>query len=106
MLPKPAIAAANRRLNRSGRSSDKSEVSDTAQPIATVMNSATTLPDSASDSIRAPRLLGLYLLLIMIAAIEAFEGLSHAQYYRDINAPETIDYNTEIARFFDKHLGR
>jgi hypothetical protein len=42
------------------------------------MNSATTLPDAASAPIRAPRLLGLYLLLIIMAAIEAFEGLSHA----------------------------
>ena len=40
------------------------------------------------------------------AQLQVFEGLSHAQYYRDINAPETIDYNTEIARFFDKHLDR
>jgi hypothetical protein len=42
------------------------------------MTSATTLPDAASVPIRAPRLLGLYLLLIIIAAIEAFDGLSHA----------------------------
>jgi hypothetical protein len=42
------------------------------------MNSATILPDAASVPIRAPRLHGLYLLLIIIAAIEAFEGLSHA----------------------------
>jgi hypothetical protein len=42
------------------------------------MNSATALPDAASVPVRAPRLLGLYLLLIIIAAIEAFEGLSHA----------------------------
>jgi hypothetical protein len=41
------------------------------------MNSATTLPDAASAPVRAPRLLGLYLLLIIIAAIEAFDGLSH-----------------------------
>src|SRR4051812_34351108 len=40
------------------------------------------------------------------AQLQVFEGLSHAQYYRDITAPETIDYNSEIARFFDKHLGR
>ena len=40
------------------------------------------------------------------AELQVFEGLSHAQYYRDINAPETVDYNNEIARFFDKHLGR
>ena len=48
------------------------------EPIATVMNSATALPDAASVLVRAPRLLGLYLLVIIIAAIEAFEGLSHA----------------------------
>ena len=41
----------------------------------------------------------------MEAQLQVFEGLSHAQYYRDINAPETIDYNTEIAHFFDRHLG-
>jgi hypothetical protein len=41
------------------------------------MNSATTLPDAASAPIRPSRLLGLYLLLIIMAAIEAFEGLSH-----------------------------
>jgi len=40
------------------------------------------------------------------AQLQVFEGLSHAQYYRDITSPETIDYNTEVARFFDKHLGR
>jgi hypothetical protein len=48
------------------------------EPIAIVMNSATTLPDAAPAPIRAPRLLGLYLMLIIVAAIEAFEGLSHA----------------------------
>ena len=41
------------------------------------MNSATTFPDAASAPVRAPRLLGLYLLLIIVAAIEAFDGLSH-----------------------------
>jgi hypothetical protein len=35
------------------------------------MNSATTLPDAASVPVRAPRLLGFYLLLIIVAAIEA-----------------------------------
>jgi acetyl esterase/lipase len=40
------------------------------------------------------------------AVLQVFEGQSHAQYYRDINAPETIDYNNEVARFFDLHLGR
>jgi hypothetical protein len=41
------------------------------------MTSATTLNDAAPAPVRAPRLLGLYLLLILIAAIEAFDGLSH-----------------------------
>jgi hypothetical protein len=39
------------------------------------MTSATTLPGAVR--VREPRLLGLYLLLIIIAAIEAFDGLSH-----------------------------
>lgn len=42
------------------------------------MNSTTTLPDATPVPVRAPRLLGLYLLLILIAATEAFDGLSHA----------------------------
>lgn len=42
------------------------------------MNSATALNDDAPVPVRTPRLLGLYLLLILVAAIEAFEGLSHA----------------------------
>ena len=40
------------------------------------MTSATTLNNAAP--LRAPRLLGLYLLLIIIAAIESFDGLSNA----------------------------
>ncbi|MEH2544454.1 hypothetical protein V1283_001099 [Bradyrhizobium sp. AZCC 2262] len=40
------------------------------------MTSATTLNNDAP--VRAPRLLGLYLLLIIIAAIESFDGLSNA----------------------------
>jgi acetyl esterase/lipase len=40
------------------------------------------------------------------AVLQVFEGESHAQYYRDITAPETQDYNAEVARFFDLHLGR
>jgi hypothetical protein len=48
------------------------------EPTAIVMNSAITLSDAASVPIRTPRLLGLYLLLIIVAAIEAFDGLSHA----------------------------
>ena len=42
------------------------------------MNSATTVPDAVPAPIRPPRLLGLYLLLIIVAAIEAFDGLSNA----------------------------
>jgi hypothetical protein len=42
------------------------------------MSSITTAPDIAPTPIRPPRLLGLYLLLIIVAAIEAFDGLSHA----------------------------
>jgi hypothetical protein len=42
------------------------------------MNTATTMSGAPPVPVRAPRLLGLYLLLIIIAAIEAFDGLSHA----------------------------
>jgi hypothetical protein len=41
------------------------------------MNSATTTPDAVPAPIRPPRLLGLYLLLIIVTAIEAFDGLSN-----------------------------
>ena len=41
------------------------------------MISATIVSDTPQAPARAPRLLGLYLLLIIIAAIEAFDGLSH-----------------------------
>jgi monoterpene epsilon-lactone hydrolase len=40
------------------------------------------------------------------AVLQVYEGQSHAQYNRDINAPETKEAFDEIARFFDKHLGR
>ena len=46
--------------------------------LAIAMSSITTAPDAAPAPIRPPRLLGLYLLLIIVAAIEAFDGLSHA----------------------------
>ena len=42
------------------------------------MNSVTALDAAAPASVPAPRLLGLYLLLIIIAAIESFDGLSSA----------------------------
>jgi hypothetical protein len=38
--------------------------------------------------------------------LQVFEGESHAQCYRDITAPETKEYTSEIAGFFDRHLGR
>jgi len=40
------------------------------------------------------------------AVLQVFEGQAHGQYNRDITAPETKEYNDEIARFFDLHLGR
>ena len=39
------------------------------------------------------------------ALLQVWEGQSHAQYLRDIKAPETKEYHDEIARFFDQHLG-
>jgi monoterpene epsilon-lactone hydrolase len=40
------------------------------------------------------------------AMLQVFEGQSHAQYIRDDTAPESKDAFTEIAGFFDKHLGK
>ncbi|WP_398482401.1 alpha/beta hydrolase [Tardiphaga sp.] len=40
------------------------------------------------------------------AALQVFEGQSHAQYYRDDTAPESKEAFEEISRFFDKHLGK
>ena len=40
------------------------------------------------------------------AELHVYEGQSHAQYMRDANAPETREAFEEIARFFDKHLGK
>ena len=39
------------------------------------------------------------------ATLQVFEGQSHAQYYRDVGAPETKEAFDEIARFFNQHLG-
>ena len=39
------------------------------------------------------------------ATLQVFEGQSHAQYCRDVGAPETKEAFDEIARFFDQHLG-
>jgi epsilon-lactone hydrolase len=40
------------------------------------------------------------------AELQVYEGMSHAQYNFDPYAPETKEIFTEIARFFDKHLGK
>jgi monoterpene epsilon-lactone hydrolase len=40
------------------------------------------------------------------ASLLVFEGQSHAQFYRDDRVPEVQDAMTEIAAFFDKHLGK
>jgi epsilon-lactone hydrolase len=39
------------------------------------------------------------------AVLQVYEGQSHAQYYRDVGAPETKEAFEEITHFFDKHLG-
>ncbi|MFL6798949.1 MAG: alpha/beta hydrolase [Xanthobacteraceae bacterium] len=38
------------------------------------------------------------------ADLQVFEGLSHAQYSVNANAPETREAFAEIARFFDRHM--
>ncbi len=40
------------------------------------------------------------------AALQVFEGQSHAYYTRDDTAPESREAFEEIAAFFDKHLGK
>ena len=40
------------------------------------------------------------------AALQVFEGQSHAQFYRDDRIPEVQDAFAEITGFFDKHLGK
>jgi monoterpene epsilon-lactone hydrolase len=40
------------------------------------------------------------------AALQVFEGQSHAQYYRDDTSPEAKEAFEEIAHFFDQHLGK
>jgi hypothetical protein len=62
-------------LNRSLRNQDKPGISDIPEPAAIRMTS--TVNNAPPVPVRAPRLLGLHLLLIIIAAVEAFEGLSN-----------------------------
>jgi monoterpene epsilon-lactone hydrolase len=40
------------------------------------------------------------------ADLNVYEGMSHAQYGADASAPETKEVFTDIAHFFDKHLGK
>ena len=40
------------------------------------------------------------------AILQVFEGQSHAQYLRNVNAPETKEAFAEIKGFFNKHLGK
>jgi epsilon-lactone hydrolase len=40
------------------------------------------------------------------ADLNVYEGMSHAQYMFDVNAPENKEAFVDIARFFDAHLGR
>jgi acetyl esterase/lipase len=39
------------------------------------------------------------------AVLQVWEGQSHTQYNRDVDAPETKEYHAEVAHFFDMHLG-
>jgi epsilon-lactone hydrolase len=40
------------------------------------------------------------------AVLQVFEGMAHAQYFRDPAAPESKEVFEEIAGFFDHHLGK
>ena len=40
------------------------------------------------------------------ASLQVYEGQSHGQYSRDVDAPETKEAFEEIAHFLDKHLGK
>ena len=42
----------------------------------------------------------------VVADLHVYEGQSHAQYGFDVTAPETKEAFTEIAQFFDRHLGK
>jgi epsilon-lactone hydrolase len=42
----------------------------------------------------------------VIADLNVYEGMSHAQYRFDPDAPETKETFTGIANFFNRHLGK
>lgn len=41
-----------------------------------------------------------------LEVLQVYEGQSHAHYMRDGTAPETKEAFEDIARFFDRHLGK
>ncbi|HXP72888.1 MAG TPA: alpha/beta hydrolase [Stellaceae bacterium] len=56
-----------------------------------------------SNTVRAHRKL---LRAGVLADLQVYEGMSHAQYDFDPSVPETKEAFTTIARFFDRHLGK
>jgi acetyl esterase/lipase len=42
----------------------------------------------------------------VVAELQVYEGQSHAQYMRAADAPETKEAFEEIAKFFDRYLGK
>jgi epsilon-lactone hydrolase len=40
------------------------------------------------------------------AILQVWEGQSHMNYMADVTAPETKEYHDEVARFFDRYLGK
>ena len=42
----------------------------------------------------------------VVADLNVYEGQSHAQYSFNMNAPETIEAFTDIAKFFDRYLAK
>jgi epsilon-lactone hydrolase len=41
----------------------------------------------------------------VVADLNVYEGMSHAQYQFNVDAPETKEAFTDIARFFGRYLG-
>ena len=42
----------------------------------------------------------------VVADLNVYEGQSHAQYSFNMNAPETTEAFTDIAKFFDRYLAK
>ena len=58
----------------------------------------------AFSSRSEPRCAVLARGVCVVADLLMFEGLSHAQYLFDANAPESKEHFVETAAFFDKYL--